>query len=132
MPSSLSEPMRLPDVYGLCFALLYLIEIGDDIPWLYGACYGFMMEVCESLPWGMKEYDELDDPIWEYDNDEASVPKTAAIPDLNERKYAYKDSDGVTSNRHNKWLDKYGVMIYNRGRKTGEEEHGCLTKKLCR
>lgn len=93
LPSSLSEPMRLPDVYGLCFALLYLIEIGDDIPWLYGACYGFMMEVCESLPWGMKEYDELDDPIWEYDNDEASVPKTAAIPDLNERKYAYKDSD---------------------------------------
>lgn len=93
LPSSLSEPMRLPDVYGLCFALLYLIEIGDDIPWLYGACYGFMMEVCESLPWGMKEYDELDDPIWEYDNDEASVPKTAAIPDLNERKYAYRDSD---------------------------------------
>ena len=93
LPSSLSEPMRLPDVYGLCFALLYLIEIGDDIPWLYGACYGFMMEVCESLPWGMKEYDELDDPIWEYDNDEASVPKTAAIPDLNERKYSYKDSD---------------------------------------
>ena len=93
LPSSLSEPMRLPDVYGLCFALLYLIEIGDDIPWLYGACYGFMMEVYESLPWGMKEYDELDDPIWEYDNDEASVPKTAAIPDLNERKYSYKDSD---------------------------------------
>jgi len=93
LPSSLSEPMRLPDVYGLCFALLYLIEIGDDIPWLYGACYGFMMEVCESLPWGMKEYDELDDPIWEYDNDEASVPKTAVIPDLNERKYSYKDSD---------------------------------------
>ena len=93
LPSSLFEPMRLPDVYGLCFALLYLIEIGDDLPWLYGACYGFMMEVCESLPWGMKEYDELDDPIWEYDNDETDVPKTAAIPDLNERKYSYKDSD---------------------------------------
>ena len=92
IPPSLSEPMRLSDAYGLCFALLYLIETGDNLPWLYGACYGFMMEVCESLPWGLEEYDEIEDPIWNNDHDETDVPKAATVPDWNERKYTYKDS----------------------------------------
>ena len=92
LPDTLKEPMQLSDVYGLCFALLYLIETGDDMPWLYGATHGFMMQVCESLPWGMQEYEEIGDPVWDNEDYEyEDVPKTASIPDWNERKYADKD-----------------------------------------
>ena len=52
----------------------------------YPETYDDFLYYCDGGYDNSKEYDELDDPIWEYDNDEASVPKTAAIPDLNEMK----------------------------------------------
>ena len=94
LPDTLKEPMHLPDVYGMCFAFLYLIETGDDLPWLYGATHGFMTNVCESLPWGMREYEEIGDPVWDNaDYEYEDVPKTASIPDWNERKYADRESE---------------------------------------
>ena len=93
LPASVKEPIRFSDVYGLCFAFLYLIELRDDIVWLYGAAHGLMAQVCESLPWGMREYDEIGDPVWDEENDAEDVPKTAAVPDWDERKYAEKDPD---------------------------------------
>ena len=93
LPDALKEAMGLPDVYGLCFAFLYLIETGNDLPWLYGATHGFMMQVCESLPWGIRGYEEIGDPIWDNEDYEWNdVPKTVSIPDWNERKYADKES----------------------------------------
>lgn len=90
------EPMRIEDPYELCFALLYLVESGDDIPWLYGACNGLMGEVVETLPWGIIEYDELDDDVWgEGENDECepNLPKSITIPDWYERNYRMKGDD---------------------------------------
>lgn len=52
------------DPYEMCFALLLLIDQGDEIPWYYGACIGLMNEIGRSLPWGVLEYDELEDGIW--------------------------------------------------------------------
>ena len=90
------EPMRIDDPYALCFALLYLAEADDDLPWLYGACCGFMGEVVEPLPWGIFEYDELDDDIWDGGRliaDDAALPKSVQIPDAYERKYRMKGGD---------------------------------------
>jgi len=90
IPVQPMEPMRIDDSYALCFALLYLAEADDDLPWLYGACCGFMGEVTESLPWGIFEYDELDDDIWEDSAEEAELPKSISIPEMYSRRYRMK------------------------------------------
>jgi len=90
------EPMRIDDPYELCFALLYLAESDDDIPWLYGACNGLMGEVVETLPWGIIEYDEMEDDVWgdgEEDDQETNLPKSITIPDWYERNYRMKGDD---------------------------------------
>ena len=58
----LMKPILVNDPYELCFALLYLIENGSDIPWLYGSCIGMMSEVADYLPWALSDYEELEDP----------------------------------------------------------------------
>jgi hypothetical protein len=63
IPTSKMAPMQFENPYELCFALLYLIETDDDMPWCYGAGCGLMSEVCESLPWGVYEYDEFEDEV---------------------------------------------------------------------
>ena len=85
-------PLPAFDCYGMCFALLYLIEQGSDLPWLYGACTGLMREVILSLPWGCSGYDELDDEFWEEDCPPQPL-KPVEIPDWYERKYAVKSKD---------------------------------------
>ena len=93
VPVQPMEPMQLDDPYALCFALLYLAEADDDLPWLYGACCGFMGEVVEALPWGVFEYDELDDDIWEGEPETADLPKSVQIPNAYERKYRMKGEE---------------------------------------
>ncbi len=97
------EPMRIENPYEMCFALLYLIESGDDLPWLYGAGCGLVGEVAETLPWGIIEYDEFEDDVWcvgEEDgeeviceNQEVELPKSIVIPDYYERSYRMKGED---------------------------------------
>ena len=72
IPLQKMPPMRFENPYELCFALLYLIESDDDMPWCYGVGCGLMNEVCESLPWGVYEYDEFEDEVLasEYTTDE--------------------------------------------------------------
>ena len=85
------KPLPFTDPYAMCFALLYLVETGSDIPWLYGSCMGMMAEVIDSLPWGMCDYDELKDPYWD------EVPpvsnKTPDFPDWYKRDYCCKGDD---------------------------------------
>lgn len=90
IPVQPMEPMQIDDPYAMCFALLYLAETDDDLPWLYGACCGFMGEVTESLPWGIFEYDELEDDIWEGGAEEAELPKSIRIPETYSRQYRMK------------------------------------------
>lgn len=82
------KPLPITDPYELCFALLYLVETGSDIPWLYGSCIGMMSEVADHLPWGLYDYDELDDQYW------ADIPPTSGkqpdFPDWYQRGYVGK------------------------------------------
>ena len=65
-------PLSIDNPYEICFALLWLIESGSDLPWLYGPCVGMMQEVADSLPWGVRRYDAMNDRAWRTDDD-ASV-----------------------------------------------------------
>lgn len=94
-PSEIREvilkPLPFTDPYELCFALLYLIETGSDIPWIYGACIDMMTEVVDSLPWGVTYYDEFDDPYWD------GVPPVSDnkpdFPDWYKREYSWKGNN---------------------------------------
>ena len=120
------EKLIIKDAYELCFALLYLIDTGNDLPWNYGVGVGMMQEVAECLPWGIVEYKEEDDAFW---NTFKYKGKKIAIPDWNERKYQRKDDYFARSmsqllyeetgcimprnlhiyDRRSKALSKYGV-----------------------
>lgn len=84
------NPIAVADPFELCFALLYLIDSGDDMPWLYGAGVGMMNEVAEALPWGVLEYDEEEDRVVFGD---AVAGKPSAMPDWYERRYVPKKRD---------------------------------------
>lgn len=127
------EPLPIKDAYELCFALLYLIDSGSDLPWIYGAGVGLMQEVAENLPWGIGRYIEEDDAFW---NTFKYKGKKIPIPDWNERKYQRKDDHFARSmsqilyeetgcimprnmhlyDRRTKALSKYGLseeeMVY--------------------
>ena len=90
------EPMKISDPYEMCFALLYLIETDDDLPWLYGAGCGLMEEVTEALPWGIEEFDEVGDDVWMGSIPllkDASLPKSVSIPDWSDRAYRMKGDE---------------------------------------
>ena len=84
------NPIPVSDPFEMCFALLYLIDQGSDLPWLYGVGTGMMCEVTESLPWGIIEYDETEDEIVFGD---AVASKPSTMPDWFERKYISKKKD---------------------------------------
>ena len=120
------KPLPIKDAYELCFALLYMIDSGSDLPWIYGAGFGLMQEVTECLPWGIAGYNEDDDAFW---NEFKYKGKKSNIPDWNERKYRRKDDYFARSmsqllyeetgcilprnmhlyDRRTKTLSKYGV-----------------------
>lgn len=106
------KPLQISDPYELCFALLWLIETGSQLPWLYGTGTGFMAEVVESLPWGVIEYDEEDDSVWFGDEaeDEKQLSfledhptkkpgKVSPVPDWYERRYGKNKDDAFDFSR---------------------------------
>lgn len=108
------NPLRIENPFELCFALLYLLESGDDLPWLYGPGVGLMKEVAESLPWGIYPYEEDEDMIWFPDDDyEPGTVKPSAIPDWYERKYVYS-----SKYREDDFPRSLAQIVY--------EETGCL------
>ena len=82
------------DGYGICFALLYLIEQGSDLPWLYGPSTAIAEQAALNLPWispgFMKELvEDLKTPA------RPAVPakeESVAVPDWSERKY-YREGE---------------------------------------
>lgn len=137
------EAIRISDPYELCFALLWLIEEDSNIPWLYGACMGFMSEVAEALPWGIFEYIEEDDEIWneEYDEESPPLPKSVVIPDWYERKYRLRGDEfdyprslaqivyeetGCILPRDLHMYDRYARELFRYGIK-GKDAAGILT-----
>ena len=87
----LLTPLPITDPFELCFALLYLVETGSDIPWLYGSCIGMMSEVIDCLPWGLSDYSEMEDPYWE--NMPPIASKLPDFPDWYQRDFAWKGDD---------------------------------------
>ncbi|MGX8703360.1 MAG: hypothetical protein ACSW8H_02780 [bacterium] len=90
------EPMKISDPYEMCFALLYLMEANDDLPWLYGAGCGLMEEVIDTLPWGIEEYDEIEDETWDANvvlTEPTGLPKSIHLPNCYDRAYRYKGAE---------------------------------------
>lgn len=105
------KPLRVTNPFEVCFALMWLIEHDSDLPWLYGCGCGLMEEVIESLPWGVIEYKEMHDPVWnpEEETDEQlsfiEMPKQkkpagqAVVPDWYERRYMPEEDELFAFNR---------------------------------
>ncbi len=105
--SNVLRPLVISNPYEICFALLWLIESGSDLPWIYGVGTGLMLEVVESLPWSVLGYEEEEDPVW-LDEDETekcsmtpdAQEKPPEIPDWYERRYvAEEDKEAFTRSR---------------------------------
>ena len=120
------KPLKITRPFEICFALLWLIENGSDLPWLYGCGCGLMREVTECLPWGVCAYDEILDPVWNPDKEEEAeqlsflddakkkkqTGKPSAIPEWYERKNIPEEDESFRFNR------SMGQIVY--------EETGCI------
>lgn len=121
------KPLKITRPFEVCFALLWLIENGSDLPWLYGCGCGLMQEVVESLPWGIFHYREIHDPVWNPEDEEEEaeqlsfledVPKKeqtvkpSAIPEWYERKFIPNEDESFRFNR------SMAQIVY--------EETGCI------
>lgn len=107
--------LDIGDPFELCFALLYLVDQGSNLPWAYGVGVTLMEEVAECLPWGILDYNENEDDIWlgeENIDKPVTVPQNASIPDINSRQYQEKGSGASICPR------SLAQLIY--------EETGCL------
>jgi hypothetical protein len=58
------EGFTVDDPYEICFALFYLIDSGDDAPWLIGSGSSLMLYTLQMLPWFMNQED-WDDEAWD-------------------------------------------------------------------
>ena len=114
--ASKMKRLDIRDPFELCFALLYLTDQGSDLPWAYGIGTSLMSEVTENLPWGVIEYDEIEDDIWnaEDEGEPVKVPANASIPDVWERQHARhgNEDDG------DQYPRSISQLVY--------EETGCL------
>lgn len=89
------------DPFELCFALVWLIDQQDDLPWLSGAVSGFMAAVGNAFPWAFFEYDELEDPVWMEEEDGKAPPLRGRKPEIHwtDRIYADHSDDPYDDNK---------------------------------
>lgn len=57
--------IAIQDPYSVCFGLLYLIDSGSDLPWLYFPALSVTKLAAVHLPWYDGYYDEEEDELWE-------------------------------------------------------------------
>lgn len=62
--TTIMEGFSVDDPYEICFGMLYLIDRGSDLPWLYFMGLSVLHQARIRLPWHIGEYDEEDDAIW--------------------------------------------------------------------
>lgn len=86
-----ADQISISDPYALCFALLYLVEIDSDLPWLYGASIGVMKTAVEHLPWGISGYEPID--ITNLSDSSSSEIKNPVMPVWSERSYCKNDDE---------------------------------------
>ena len=68
---------NVDDPYEICFAFFYLIEIGDNLPWMYNPSIAVLCAASSKLPWQYGEYDEFEDYAWHPEFDEYGTHKRA-------------------------------------------------------
>lgn len=111
------------DPYEMCFALMYLVDSGSDLPWCYFAGVNFHTAYSSLLPWPRTRFNILADGIWNYFDEETGdirsgpaetvLPKRIRVPDLEDwYKLQYQDSSDEDD------LYNLGQIIY--------EATGCL------
>ena len=59
------DGFTIKDPYEICFALLYLIDKGDDSPWLFRSGFSLVLYALRMLPWYVDE-DGWTDEDWDY------------------------------------------------------------------
>ena len=66
--------------YEICFALLFLLDSGSELPWIYNQAYCVAETAADQLPWALmdREWNEEEDDE-EEDEDEPEVPEEAAV-----------------------------------------------------
>lgn len=76
------EDFQIASPYALCFAVLYLIEQGSDLPWIYGINSNLMGFIGNALPWcNISDLDvdaelELLEPTEPFDEENYSLYNT--------------------------------------------------------
>lgn len=84
------------DPFEMCFALFSLLDHDSDLPWLYFAGTALLRNACSALPWYDGEFDDFDDPVWDYrmSGIVASRPqKPSELPDFYALEYIDKRDD---------------------------------------
>lgn len=86
------EDYTISDPYALCFAFLYLLDQGSDLPWIYAISLPLMEQCASVLPWRYEEFDEDPEDIWEhfdeerddyvYGHQKVELPKRIKVPEL--------------------------------------------------
>lgn len=61
--------IAIQDPYSVCFGLLYLIDSGSDLPWLYFPALSVAKLAAVHLPWYSGSYDEEEDGLGELPGD---------------------------------------------------------------
>ncbi len=74
------ETVGTEDPCGVCFALLYLLDEDDDMPWLMGPGIGVMMQVCRLLPWAPVSVGKSEEKKTEEEEKEVLLPSLYALP----------------------------------------------------
>lgn len=73
----------------MCFAMLDLLDRGDDLPWLYFPCIAIMQRTGQTLPWYGDEYDGINPIIaWEEGD-----PELKEFPNMDACRYHKIDPD---------------------------------------
>ena len=106
--ASIVKHFELRDPFEICFALIYLLDSGSDLPWLYLPASVLVERAGQMLPWYGDDYDEVEDNHWaEYYNREEYYPrainpnKVPDLPDQYSLDYScdgYADHDEVRAN----------------------------------
>lgn len=71
---AIMEQLKIDNPYEICFAFLYLLDTGADLPWLYNIGYAVLNRAGHMLPWGYMQDvfgDEYDDDYEEEEDDSA-------------------------------------------------------------
>ena len=82
----LMEGFTVDDPYEMCFAFLYMIEAGSELPWLYAPAVAVLMAAAVKLPWnvpapGLPGLYEL-----EFGDGDADVEERMEHPDVSAKK----------------------------------------------